>query len=150
MLMRIKLTDEEKQQLLKIKQKGESETIRDRAHAVLLRNKGFTIENIAKALLRSDKFVKSALRLFKGKKLAKTNFKGNNHKLSSEQRAETIKMIREKAPNELKEPSIEAKRKGESQNFYGALNMKEDWQMLDNDGGPAKQPNNHQIFKETA
>lgn len=103
MLMRIELTDEEQQQLLKIKQKGKSETIRDRAHAVLLRNKGFTIENTAKALLRSDKFVKSALRLFKGKKLAKTNFKGNNHKLSSEQRAETVEMIREKAPNELKD-----------------------------------------------
>lgn len=101
--MRIKITNQEKQQLLKIKQKGLSETIRDRAHAVLLRNQGFTIANTAKALLRSDKFVKSALRLFKNKKLAITNFKGNNHKLLPEQRKEIIKTIKDKAPNELKD-----------------------------------------------
>ena len=97
------LTNKEKQQLLKIKQKGETETIRDRAHAILLRSKGFTIENTAKALLRSDKFVKSALRLFKDEKLTTMNFKGNNHKLSTKQREEIIKTIKEKAPNELKD-----------------------------------------------
>lgn len=99
--MRIKITTEEKQQLLKIKQRGKSETIRDRAHAVLLRSQGFTINNTAKALLRSDKFVKSALRLFKNKKLTVTNFKNNNYKLSLNDRENVIKMIKEKAPNEL-------------------------------------------------
>lgn len=101
--MLVKLTKTEQQQLQKIKQKGKSETIRDRAHAVLLRNKGFTIENTAKALLRSDKFVKKALRLFRRRKLTMTNFKGNNYKLSAQQREEVIKLIQKKAPNELKD-----------------------------------------------
>lgn len=100
---KIKLNKTEKQELLKIKQKNQSETIRDRAHAVLLRNEGFTIEYTAKSLLRSDKFVKHASKLYREEKLTETHFSGNNYtKLSREQRNKVIAMIKNECPCGLK------------------------------------------------
>jgi len=101
---KIKLNKIEKQELLKIKQKSKTETVRDRAHAVLLRSRGFTIEGAANAIMRSDKFVKHASRLHRAGKLTETHFKGNhNTTLSKRQRDEIIGVIKNKCPNELKE-----------------------------------------------
>lgn len=99
---KIKLNKIQKQKLLKIKQQSPIETIRDRAHAVLLRYQGFTIKQAARALLRSDKFIKHAAKLHRQGKLAETNFQGNhNTKLTKRQRDEIIGIIRDKCPNEL-------------------------------------------------
>lgn len=99
---KIKLNKIEKQKLLKIKQKSPLETIRDRAHAVLLRHQGFTIKQTAKALLRSDKFVKHAAKLHRQGKLTETHFQGNHHtKLAKQQRDEIVSIIKDKCPNEL-------------------------------------------------
>lgn len=99
---KIKLNKIEKQKLLKIKQKSQLETVRDRAHAVLLRHQGFTIKQAAKALLRSDKFVKHAAKLHRQGKLAETHFQGNHRtKLAELQRDEIIGIIKDNCPNEL-------------------------------------------------
>lgn len=99
---KIKLNKIEKQKLLKIKQKSQLETIRDRAHAILLRHQGFTIKQTAEALLRSDKFVKHATKLHRQGKLTETHFRGNHHtKLAKQQRDEIVGIIKDKCPNEL-------------------------------------------------
>ena len=101
--MFIKLTKKEKQQLLKIKQKGKTDTVRDRAHAVLLRGSRFTIKNKSEALLRSDKFVKNATKLYRMGKLKETHFNGNNRKLTKKQHEKIIKTIKTKTPKDLKD-----------------------------------------------
>lgn len=101
MSTKLTLTLKQKQQLRQIKKKHSSELIRDRAHAVLLRHNGLTIANTAKALLRSDKFVKNAVKKFQNQELAKINFNSNNRKLSQKHQEEIIKMIRTKCPKEL-------------------------------------------------
>jgi len=99
---KIKINKQEEQKLLKIKQKSQTETVRDRAHAVLLRYRGFTIEQAAQALLRSDKFIKHAAKLHRQGKLTEIHFKGNHHtKLAKQQRDEIIGIIKGKCPNEL-------------------------------------------------
>ena len=99
---KIKLNKIQKQQLLKIKQKSQTETVRDRAHAVLLRWQGFTIEQAARALLRSDKFIKHAAKLHRQGKLTETHFQGNHHtKLLKQQRDEIMGIIKSKCPDEL-------------------------------------------------
>ncbi|PIR12751.1 hypothetical protein COV49_04440 [Candidatus Falkowbacteria bacterium CG11_big_fil_rev_8_21_14_0_20_39_10] len=99
---KIKLNQIQKQKLLKIKQKSQTETVRDRAHAILLRHQGFTIEQTAQALLRSDKFIKHAAKLHRQEKLTETHFQGNHHtKLTKQQRDEIIGIIRDKCPNKL-------------------------------------------------
>lgn len=98
---KLHLTTKQKQQLKKNKKKHSSELIRDRAHAVLLRGNGFTITNTAKALLRSEWFVKEAIKKFKKGELDKNNCGSNNRKLSKQQREEIIKMVRTKCPKEL-------------------------------------------------
>jgi len=99
---KIKINKQEEQKLLEIKQKSQTETVRDRAHAVLLRCQGFTIEQAARALLRSDKFIKHAAKLHRQGKLTETHFKGNHHtKLPKQQRDEIIGIIKDKCPNEL-------------------------------------------------
>lgn len=101
---KMKLNKIEKQKLLKIKQKNQLETIRDRAHTVLLRHQGFTIKQTAKALLRSDKFVKHATKLYRQGKLTETHFQGNHRtKLAKQQRDEIVGIIKDKCPNELKD-----------------------------------------------
>lgn len=101
MTTKIKLTLKQKQQLLKTKKKHKSVLIRDRAQAVLARGEGLTIANIAKALSRSDDFVKRAIKRFNAGKLEKIEISGNNHKLSNKQRKEIIKMIRHQCPKKL-------------------------------------------------
>ncbi len=98
---KIKLTQSQKQTLILIKRKHQSSLIRDRAQAVLARNEGLTILNIAKALSRSDKFVRNAVRLYKQGKLDKTNLTSHSHKLLPKQRKEVIKMLQTKCPEEL-------------------------------------------------
>lgn len=100
--MFIKLAEREKRELLRIKQKGETETVRDRAHAILLRGNRFTVEDASKALLRSDKFVKNATKLYRQGKLKEIHFSGNNHKLLKKQRKEIIEIIKTKTPQDLK------------------------------------------------
>lgn len=101
MSTKIKLTPKQKQQLLKIKRAHKSNLIRDRAHAVLLRNQGLTLKNTAQAVLRSEYFVKQAIKRFQQGKLEQTRLSGNNSKLSQEKRKAVIKMIQTKCPKEL-------------------------------------------------
>lgn len=103
MPVKIKLSQEQLKQLKRIKRKNDSEVIRDRAHAVLLRNRGYTFGNIAKALLRSSNFVKQSINRFNAGELETTALKGNNHKLSDSQKTEIIEMIKEKCPKDLKD-----------------------------------------------
>lgn len=101
MSTKIKLTKKEKQQLSKIKKKSKSELIRDRAHAVLLRDNELTIENIAKALLRSEDFVKRAIKRFDKGELEDLKLIGNNRKLTGKQRENVIEIIKNKTPKDL-------------------------------------------------
>jgi len=98
---KLKLTIKQKEFLIKLKRKTQSNLIRDRAHAVLLRNEDFTIANTAKALLRSEWFVKEAMKKFKQGELSQVKCKSNNHKLSKQQKARIVKMIRTQCPKEL-------------------------------------------------
>lgn len=101
MSTKIKLSAEQRQQLLKIKRTNKSVLIRDRAQAVLARNEDLTLANIAKALPRSDKFVRGAIILFKQGRLESTNLTSHNHKLPQEDRKKIIEMIRQQCPKEL-------------------------------------------------
>ena len=103
MSTKIKLTKKEKQQLVKIKKKHKSTLIRDRAHAVLLRDKEFTVKNIAKALLRSEDFIKQAIKRFNKGELEYLKLTGNNRKLTMEQREKIIEIIKNKTPQDLKD-----------------------------------------------
>ncbi len=103
MSTKIKLTKKEKQQLLRIKKKHKSELIRDRAHAALLRNNKLTIESIAKSLLRSEDFVKQAIRRFNEGELEDLKLTGNNRKLTRKQREKIIEIIKTKTPKDLKD-----------------------------------------------
>jgi len=102
MLTKIKLTKKQEKDLFNIKRNSHSEMIRDRAHAILLRNKGKTIENIAEALLRSIDFVVQSIQRFKNGELENLALTGHNYKLSSKKRENIIDLIKNKAPNELK------------------------------------------------
>jgi len=102
MSTKIKLTLKQKQNLLKIKRTHKSNLIRDRAHAVLLRNQGLTLKNTAQAVLRSEDFVKQSVKRFKQGELEQTLLSGNNSKLSKEKRKEIFKIIKTKCPKELK------------------------------------------------
>lgn len=108
MSTKIKLTKKEKQQLLEIKKKHKSGLIRDRAHAVLLRDKGFTIENISKSLLRSEDFIKQAIKRFNKGELEDLKLIGNNRKLTKKQREKIIETIKSKTPKDLKDFKFKA------------------------------------------
>lgn len=101
MTTKIKLSSKQKQQLLKTKKKHKSVLVRDRAQAVLARGEGLTIHHIAKALLRSDDFVKRAIIKFKKGKLEVVNLTSNNCKLSNKQRKEIVQMIHDQCPKDL-------------------------------------------------
>lgn len=103
MLAKIRLTKQQKKELKIIKRSGKSEIIRDRAHAVLLRSQGYTIANTAQALMRSKEFINQAVKKFQKGELPEVKLTSNNRKLSVQQIEKTIKIIREKAPNELKD-----------------------------------------------
>lgn len=102
MLTKIKLTKKQEKKLADIKRSSHSEIIRDRAHAVLLRNKRKTIEDIAEALLRSKDFVVQSIQKFKNGKLDNLALTGHNYKLSSKKRKNITDLIKNKAPNELR------------------------------------------------
>lgn len=102
MSTKVKLTSKQKEQLLKIKRTHKSPLIRDRAHAVLLRNNGLTIEQAARAVLRSEDFVKQAIKRYRQGKLAETALSSHNYKLQGEKRKAVVKMIREQCPKDLK------------------------------------------------
>ncbi len=102
MSAKVKLTSKQKQHLLTVKRTNKSPLIRDRAHVVLLRNNGFTIEHTAQAVLRSKDFVKQSIRRYKQDKLEQTELSSHNYKLSEEERKAVIKMIQEKCPKDLK------------------------------------------------
>jgi len=91
--IKVNLALEEKRQLLTIKRTNKSSLIRDRAQAVLARNEGLTINNIAKALSRSDKFIRSAINLYQQGKIETNNLTSNNYKLNQEKRKEIIELI---------------------------------------------------------
>lgn len=95
------LTIEQKEQLIKIKRSHQSAIVSDRAHAVLLRNKGFTLAQTAEILFRSDQFVKGAVKRYKQGELSKLNFDGHNRKLTKHQTDEIIQIIRTQSPKEL-------------------------------------------------
>ncbi len=101
MKSKIQLTAGQAKQLLALKRKSNSAIIRDRAQALLLRNNGLTIADISQALLRGDKFVKTAIKKYQQGKLAVVNFGGHNYKLSPAQRQEIIKLLKTASPREL-------------------------------------------------
>ena len=101
MSTKINLTNLQKQHLLQLKTNHKSVYVRDRAQAVLARNQGLIISNIAKALSRSDDFVKQAIKKFNKGELEKVEITSNNYKLSEEKRKEIVKMIQDKTPNDL-------------------------------------------------
>lgn len=101
MSTKVKLTSKQKQHLLTLKKTHKSPLIRDRAHAVLVRNNGFTIKHTAQAVLRSEDFVKQAIKRYQQGKLEKTELSSHNHKLSEEKRKAVVKMIQEQCPKDL-------------------------------------------------
>lgn len=101
MLAKIQLTEKQTQHLLQVKRRHKSAIVRDRAQVILALNQGLNITNTAKALSRSDKFIKKAVKLFKQGRMDEIQYGSNNHKLKVEQKAEIIKTIQEQAPNEL-------------------------------------------------
>lgn len=106
MITKIRLKEKEKKDLLKLKRKSKSEIIRDRAHAVLLRNNDETLNDIAKTLFRSKEFVKQAILRFNNNELHDLKLTGHNYKLTRINRNNLIEMIKTKSPNELKEFSF--------------------------------------------
>lgn len=98
---KINLTTIQKEQLIEMKRHHQSSIVSDRAHAVLLRNKGFTIANTAEILFRSDQFVKGAVKRYQQGELTKLNFDGHNRKLTKQQVDEIIQTIRTQSPKEL-------------------------------------------------
>ena len=101
MQTKIKLTKEQTQTLLKLKKTHKSDLIRDRAQAVLIRNEGFTIAQTAKALHRSQTFVKDAVVLFKGGKLEITGYTSRHFKLSDDDRKSVVEIIKTKTPKDF-------------------------------------------------
>lgn len=101
MQTKIKLTKEQIEQLLKIKKTHTSDLIRDRAQAVLIRNESFTLVKTAKALHRSQTFVKDAVKRFKDGQLEDTHYTSHHSKLSDNDRKSIIEMIRKKTPKDF-------------------------------------------------
>ncbi len=101
MLTHNKLTTNQKQELLRIKKHNRSALIRDRAQAVLTRMEGFSISETAKALQRSEWFVKESVKNFNDGTLARTSLKSHNYKLSPENRQTVIDTIKTKTPKTL-------------------------------------------------
>lgn len=97
----IQLNQAQKGRLLNIKKKHQSSLIRDRAQAVLARNQGLTIANIAQALSRSEDFIKQSIKKFQEGELEIIKFTGNNRKLSTQQVKEIIETITTQCPREL-------------------------------------------------
>lgn len=103
MTTKIKLTQKQKRELLQIKKETRSLLVRDRTQAVLARDQALTIETIAKALSRSEDFVKRSLDKWRHGKLKEVKYGSHNHKLTSRQRRSLIKTIQEKCPRDLKD-----------------------------------------------
>lgn len=98
----IKLTDHQQEELLKVKKQNQSSTIRDRAHAVLLRAKGKKIKEIAEILFKGETFVKEAIKTYQEKGILGIldyGKGGNNKKLTKEQK-EKLRKLLEKEPKE--------------------------------------------------
>lgn len=102
MLTKIKLTKKQKEFLFNLKRNSPSEIIRDRAHAVLLRDENETLENIAKTLFRSTDFVNQAIKKFRSGELDGLNMTGHNYRISPQKRTNIINLIKSKSPDELK------------------------------------------------
>jgi len=100
---KMELNQEQKHYLLTLKRKHPSSLIRDRAQVILAREQGLTLANIAKALWRSDDFVKQAIKRFKNGELEQIKLTSNNHKLTKEQRQEIIELIKTQCPKELRD-----------------------------------------------
>jgi transposase len=101
MQTKIKLSKEQQTKLLKLKKTSKSELVRDRAQAVLIRNEGFTLSETAKALHRSQSFVKDTIARFKdGQLLEKTDYTSHHSKLSIADRKAIIKMLKKKTPKD--------------------------------------------------
>ncbi|PIR57093.1 MAG: hypothetical protein COU72_02780 [Parcubacteria group bacterium CG10_big_fil_rev_8_21_14_0_10_41_35] len=101
MLTKTKLTKEQQQNLLKVKKSHKSDLIRDRAQAILIRNEGFTIIETAKALHRSQTFVKNAIKGFKDGKLEVTQYTSHHSKLSLTDRQAVITMLQKQTPKDF-------------------------------------------------
>jgi transposase len=101
MQTKIRLTEEQQQALLKLKKTHKSDLIRDRAQAVLIRNEGFTLAQTAKALRRSQTFVKHTVALFKDGKLETTGYTSHHFRLSDNNRKSVIQMIQKQTPKDF-------------------------------------------------
>jgi transposase len=100
MQTKIKLTKEQQQNLLKIKKTHASDLIRDRARAVLIRNEGFTFAQTAKALHRSQTFIKDAVARFKDGRLETTKYTSHHSHLSDDDRKSVIETVQKKTPKD--------------------------------------------------
>lgn len=101
MQTKIQLTQEQQQNLLKVKKNHKSALIRDRAQAILIRNEGFTLVETAKALLRSQTFVKNAITKFKEEELEITQYTSHHSKLPSVDRQAVITMLQKQTPKDF-------------------------------------------------
>jgi len=101
MQTKIKLTKEQQQILLKIKRNHQSDLIRDRAQVILIKNEGFTIVETAKALYRSQTFVKDAVKRFKDGKLEVTQYTSHHSKLPPADRQAIITMLQKQTPKDF-------------------------------------------------
>jgi transposase len=101
MQTKIKLTEEQQKELLKLKKTHKSDLIRDRAQAVLIRNEGFTLNQTAKALHRSQTFVKDSITRFQAGQLEDTQYTSHHSKLSDDDRKSVIEMIRKQTPKDF-------------------------------------------------
>lgn len=96
------LSQEQKQELLKVKKQNQSSVIKDRAHTILLRDQGKKIKEIANVLFRSETFVKESIKSYLSGgifSIQKHHKGGNSKKLTKEEKEELKKML-EKEPKE--------------------------------------------------
>lgn len=105
MQTKIKLNDKQKQELLNLKKTHKSAVVRDRAQVILTRNEGFTIIQTAKALQRSNSFVKDSVSKFNDDKLSLVLHTSHNHKLSAVDRKKIVKILRTKCPKDFGYPT---------------------------------------------
>lgn len=104
------LTDQERQELLKVKRGSKSSIVKDRAHVVLLKAKGKKVKDIADVVFRGQTFVKQGIKRYieGGIEKVKEHQKGGNSRKLTEGQKEELKELLEKEP----------KKYGFKQNFW--------------------------------
>lgn len=97
----LKLSRSQKDKLLCVRRTGPSALIRERAQAILTRYEGFTIDQTARALQKSETFIKDSIRRFRNGTLQTTDYTSHNHKLPPDSRLAIVNTIKTKTPREV-------------------------------------------------